>query len=324
MRTFSSPSLSSAGPAPAPRSPASTGQSGLWQMAGAMTLSGTIGLFVIESGQSPWNVVWLRCVFGALGLALYCWRAGLLRDTGFTRRTLLLALAAGAALVLNWVLLFSAYRHASISLATAVYNVQPFLLIGLGALVLGERPGWKRVGWSVLAFAGVLLVLPWHGTPAERHELLLGTLYGLGAALLYAFTALMVKRLRAIRPQLLALVQVTLGAVALAPFVDVSALPVTAGPWAYLVTLGLVHTTLMYILMYGAIQKLPTTSVAALSFIYPAVAILVDFVAFGQRLDPQQWLGVAAIFAAVAGVTLASRPAPTVAAAPRRNATARL
>ncbi|WP_268630478.1 NAD-binding protein, partial [Escherichia coli] len=49
-----------------------------------------------------------------------------------------LALAAGAALVLNWVLLFSAYRLASISLATAVYNVQPFFLIGLGALFLGE------------------------------------------------------------------------------------------------------------------------------------------------------------------------------------------
>lgn len=319
MRLFSSPSLSPAGQPASPVSAPVTDRGGLWQMAAAMMLSGTIGLFVLESGQSPWNVVWLRCVFGALGLALYCWRAGLLRDTGFTRRTLLLALAAGAALVLNWVLLFSAYRHASISLATAVYNVQPFLLIGLGALVLGERPGYKRVGWSVLAFAGVLLVLPWDGTPAERHELLLGTLYGLGAALLYAFTALMVKHLRGIRPQLLALVQVTLGAVALAPFVDISALPTTAGPWGYLITLGLVHTTLMYILMYGAIQKLPTTSVAALSFIYPAVAILVDFLAFGQRLDLQQWLGVAAIFAAVAGVTLASRtPSPSPAAAATR------
>ncbi|MDQ8033521.1 EamA family transporter [Bordetella genomosp. 1] len=312
MRTLS-PSFSAPG----------ADRAGLWQMAAAMSISGTIGLFVIESGQSPWNVVWLRCVFGALGLALYGWRAGLLRQTGFTRRTLLLALAAGAALVLNWVLLFSAYRHASISLATAVYNVQPFLLIGLGALVLGERPGLARVAWSVLAFAGLLLVLPWHGDPVARHELLLGLGLGLGAALLYSFTALIVKQLRAIRPQVLALVQVTLGAVLLLPMVDFGALPAAPGPWGWLVALGLVHTTLMYILMYSAIQKLPTTSVAALSFIYPAVAILVDFAAFGQRLDAQQWLGVAAIFVAVAGVSLAPArrlvpSAPT--AAPQRPA----
>ncbi|MCR2246528.1 DMT family transporter, partial [Salmonella enterica] len=61
--------------------------------------------------------------------------------------------------VLNWVLLFSAYRLASISLATAVYNVQPFFLIGLGALFLGERPTRGKLAWSVIAFAGLLLVL---------------------------------------------------------------------------------------------------------------------------------------------------------------------
>ena len=41
---------------------------GLAQMAAAMTLSGTLGVFVLESGQSAWNVVFFRCVFGALSL----------------------------------------------------------------------------------------------------------------------------------------------------------------------------------------------------------------------------------------------------------------
>ena len=36
-----------------------------------------------------------------------------------------------------------------------------------------------------------------------------------------------------------------------------------------LVTLGVVHTGLVYILMYGAIQKLPTHLQGSLSFIYP-------------------------------------------------------
>ena len=55
-------------------------------------------------------------------------------------------------------------------------------------------------------------------------------------------------------------------------------------------------------LLYGAIQKLPTALTGALSFIYPIAAILVDWFAFGHRLEPLQWLGVAAILLAAAGM----------------------
>ncbi|WP_107316641.1 DMT family transporter [Achromobacter xylosoxidans] len=276
---------------------------GLVQMAAAMTLSGTLGVFVLESGQSAWNVVFFRCVFGALSLFLYCWARGLLKPGLFTARTLALALAAGAALVLNWVLLFSAYRLASISLATAVYNVQPFFLIGLGALFLGERPTRGKLAWSVIAFAGLLLVLKLTDHSGGG-AYLSGLLLGLGAAALYGITAVIVKRLKGIPPQVLALVQVTLGAVMLLPMADFQALPAAPLQWGYLVALGLVHTCLMYILMYSAIQKLPTTSTAALSFIYPAVAILLDLVVYGHHMDATQVLGVAMIFLAAAGVSL--------------------
>lgn len=278
---------------------------GLVQMAAAMTLSGTLGVFVLESGQSAWNVVFFRCVFGALSLFLYCWARGLLKPGLFTAKTLALALAAGAALVLNWVLLFSAYRLASISLATAVYNVQPFFLIGLGVLFLGERPSRGKLAWSVVAFAGLLLVLRLTDTAgAGGGTYLSGLLLGLGAAALYGIAAVIVKRLKGIAPQVLALVQVTLGAVMLLPMADFHALPAAPLQWGYLVALGVIHTCLMYILMYSAIQKLPTTSTAALSFIYPAVAILLDLVVYGHRMDVTQVVGVALIFLAAAGVSL--------------------
>lgn len=127
---------------------------------------------------------------------------------------------------------------------------------------------------------------------------------GLGAAALYGITAVIVKRLKGIPPQALALVQVTLGAVMLLPMADFDVLPAQPAQWSYLVALGLIHTCLMYILMYSAIQKLPTTSTAALSFIYPAVAILLDFVVYGHRMDASQIAGVALIFLAAAAVSL--------------------
>ena len=94
----------------------------------------------------------------------------------------------------------------------------------------------------------------------------------------------------------------------LAPFVSCSSLPESAISWSALVTLGAIHTGLMYILMYGAVQKLPTYLQGAFSFIYPVVAILVDYLAFGHELKTPQLLGAAAIILAAMGMTLGWTP----------------
>jgi drug/metabolite transporter (DMT)-like permease len=63
----------------------------------------------------------------------------------------------------------------------------------------------------------------------------------------------------------------------------------------------------MYILLYGAIQKLPTNLIGSLSFIYPIVAILVDYVAFDRRLELLQIAGAVLILIAAAGTNLGWR-----------------
>jgi len=286
---------------------------GSLQMAGAMTISGTVGAFVLESGQSPFNVVFFRCLFGALSLGLYCAATGLLQRRHFTPRMLALSALCGAFIVFNWVLLFGAFRHASISIATAGYNTQPFMLIGLGVLLLGEQVGAARLAWIATAFAGLLLLLGLDPRGlALSGTALLGFGMALGAALLYAFAALIIKRLAGVPAELTALLQVSLGVLLLAPLADFGALPATPGPWAWLVGMGVLHTGLMYILLYSAIQSLPTTRVAVLSFIYPAVALAVDHLFYGQHLGLAQWLGIALIALGNLGVSLGlgQRPAP--------------
>jgi drug/metabolite transporter (DMT)-like permease len=81
------------------------------------------------------------------------------------------------------------------------------------------------------------------------------------------------------------------------------------------VTIGIVHTGLMYYLLYGAIQKLPTHIIGAFSFIYPAITVLVDVVAFNHVLRPVQFLGGALILLAAAAFTLGwsfSRPSRVI------------
>jgi drug/metabolite transporter (DMT)-like permease len=277
---------------------------GTLEMSAAMMISGTIGWFVVYAGQPVLDVVFWRCVIGAPVLLAVCAALGLLRGS-LTPRLLAFAALGGVAIVLNWLLLFAAYPRASISIATAVYNTQPFMLVGLGALFLGERLTLTKLSWLGLAFAGMLLIV--QAKPNAGYvgsDYLGGILLALGAAFFYALAALVAKKLKGTPPHLIALIQVCVGSLMLVPFANLTQLPVDATSWGALVTLGVVHTGLVYILLYGAIQKLPTHLTGALSFIYPVVAILVDYLAFDHRLHASQLVGIAAILLAAAGMTL--------------------
>jgi drug/metabolite transporter (DMT)-like permease len=277
---------------------------GTVEMTAAMMISGTIGWFVVRSGQPVMDVVFWRCAFGAATLLIVCAVLGLLRDR-LSVRVLSLAALGGAAIVVNWLLLFSAYSRASISIATAVYNTQPFMLVGFGALLFSERLTVTKLTWLAIAFAGVLLIVQANpGADTIDINYLAGIAMAFGAAFFWAVAAIVTKKLSGTPPHLIALIQVCVGIVMLAPFANLSHLPVDPAAWGMFAILGVVHTGLVYVLMYGAVQKLPTHLQGSLSFIYPVVAILVDYIAFGHRLHAAQLAGAAAILIAAAGMNL--------------------
>ncbi len=274
---------------------------GVAEMVAAMLISGTIGWLVLVSGQYPVTVVFFRCLIGALVLSLLARRVP---PVFWTKRTLALAVLGGVALVGNWLLLFASFSLASISMATAAYNVQPFILVALAALVRREAlPLWKFL-WLLVAFGGLLLVVQVEPEVLlEPGAYLTGIALALGAAFLYAVFSLITKQLTGIAPQRLARLQLVIGTIVLAPLLSWHSLPAAPQTWGVLILLGVVHTGLMYALLYSALQRLPTGLTAALSFLYPIAAILVDYWAFGQKLHPSQMIGGALILAAVAGVS---------------------
>ena len=291
---------------------------GTIEMTAAMLISGTIGWFVLVSGQPAENVVFWRCAFGVAALLAICGALGYLKPGIISRRQLGIAVLGGIAIVSNWLLLFAAYPKSSISIATTIYNIQPFMLLGLGALFLGEKITIQKLAWLTLAFGGMMLIVQAKpGGGAAGGDYAMGVLLALGAAFFYALAAFAAKWLKGVPPHLVALVHVITGVVMLAPFADFQVLPRDVQGWSLLATMGLVHTGLMYILLYGAIQRLPTHLTGALSFIYPVVSIVVDRLAFGHSLQPSQIAGMALIFAAVAGVNFglrlwqAARPSAT-------------
>ncbi|MDU4315823.1 MAG: DMT family transporter [Klebsiella michiganensis] len=241
---------------------------GVWQMSLAMLISGSIGAFVLLSGLPVTEVVFWRCLIGAIALFIFI-RMSRKPFSPLTRITLLLAILGGVALVVNWLLLFAAYERISIGLSTVVYNTQPFMLVLMGML-FGER---VSIGLA------------------------------LGAAFFYALTAIITRKLKSLAPQHIAFIQVLTGVVMLLPLAHMPSLT-PPFPWVMLLTLGIVHTGVMYQLLYSAIQKLPTPIIGSLSFIYPVVAIVVDNRVFGHSLNLIQLFGGALILLAAAGNNL--------------------
>lgn len=274
---------------------------GVWQMSLAMIISGSIGAFVLLSGLPVTDVVFWRCLIGALTLLVFI----VLSRQPFsrlTRFTLALAVIGGAALVVNWLLLFAAYLRISIGMATVVYNTQPFMLVLMG-MVLGERVSAVKWGWLLLAFCGLVILLSSELTPAHEEGLTTGVLLALGAAFFYALTAIIARKLHPLPAQHIAFIQVLVGVVMLLPLVHAPELTASF-PWRYLLILGIVHTGIMYQLLYSAIQKLPTPVTGSLSFIYPLVAMVVDYLVFHHALSAVQLLGGMLILFAAAGNNL--------------------
>ncbi len=269
----------------------------------AMALSGTIGVFVIESEASPLTVAFARCAVGAVALGLWCAARGYLTRPHLTRASLLLIVVAGLCLVTNWALLFASYQHTSIGVATVTYHVQPFLLVLLAPLVLREALAVRQLTWVALGFTGLVLIAqPWSEPLTGGYGR--GMLEAVGAATLYALATLLVKKVRGVRPHVIALVQLSVGAVLLLPFARVDELTSVQGiPW--LVTLGIVHTAVMYVLVYDSYPRLATPTIAFLGFVYPVVAVAFDAVVYDHVLSLAQLGGSLLILSAGLGRSIA-------------------
>lgn len=272
---------------------------GVLELAAAMALSGTIGFLVVESQASPPTVAFARCAVGAIALALWCAARGYLTRPNLSRTSLLLILFGGISLVANWVLLFASYQHTSIGVATVSYHVQPFLLVLLAPLILRETLALRQLIWVALGFTGLVLIAqPWAEPLTGNYGR--GMLEAVGAAALYAIATLLVKKVKGVRPHLIALIQLTIGALILLPLSQLGELSIRdAAPW--LITLGVVHTALMYVLMYDSYPRLRTPTIAFLGFIYPLVAVLVDAIAYGHILTIAQLSGALLILLAGLG-----------------------
>lgn len=283
-------------------------RSAVLQLVFAECLIGSVGVFVHESHQDAFTAVFYRCLFGGLFLLGWGLANGHLRVLWRERALLRGAVLSGVLLVLNWVAFFAGMARSSIGVATLVYQCFPFVMLILATLVQGERTESADLAWTVLGFVGVICASdPVRLLRHTEQTYLIGVGLAFLAALLCGVSLLMSRQVGKERPFALVMVQCWVGVAMLAGFSNRSVFHL-GFHWAWLLGLGVIHSGIVYVLFYSTYPRLPVVTIAVVSFIYPLVAVLLDYLLYGHRLVLIQMAGIVLIVLSTLGVNLKWRP----------------
>ncbi len=267
----------------------------------SMFLFGTIGIFVRGIPLSSTVIALVRGVVGAAFLLIVMAARRKAVDFTAVRRNLPLLVLSGAALGINWILLFEAYRYTTVAVATICYYLAPVFVILVSPFLLRERITRKKGICAAVSLVGMVLVSGIFGgntaasLPASNGK---GILLGLAAAVFYAAVVLLNRKITGLSALERTVMQLGLSSAVLLPYVlvtggigDIASLPLTGG--ILLIVVSIVHTGVAYALYFGSIEHLSAQTAALLSYIDPVVAVLLS------ALLLREPLGLAGIAGAV-------------------------
>ncbi|KXU91515.1 hypothetical protein CR51_31930 [Caballeronia megalochromosomata] len=263
---------------------------------------GTIGVFLHAANADPLTATWFRCAFGLLGMSAWVILRRQTRFVLLTRANAPWVLAASTLMVLSWALFFSAVGRLSAGVAIVLFHVQPMWVLIFAALWLKEAIGGQRVAAVSLAMAGLVLatgMVEHTASGALQPGYWMGVAACLAGSLCMACVTLIAKRLRDLPAGILAWWQCAVGTMVLWIWPMQHGWPAWGMSWAWLAGLGLIHTGLAYTLMYIGMARLDTARIAVFQFVYPAVAIVIDWIVFDERLSGLQIAGVAVMSMAI-------------------------
>lgn len=259
----------------------------------SLLIFGTNGLYVSNISLSSRHIVLLRTFIGGILLTcLVLLRGGFDRENLHKERTALIM--GGAALGLNWVALFEAYRILNVSLATLIYYVGPIVVLLLSPLIFRERLSKKKLLSAAFVAVGLVCI---SGSIVVSGMNTLGLAAAILSALFYAVLIVFNKKIvRTSGLQTAALeLDVAFAIVLLYALVTEGFPTITAGDLPYIAGIGFINTGLAYLLYFSGLQKLPGQSVALISYLDPVSALLFSALLLHEAMTPIQLFGAVLI-----------------------------
>ena len=259
----------------------------------SMLIFGTIGVFRRYIPLPSAFLSFSRGILGGLFLLLYIRLRGRGASRPLPPRLLLRLALTGAMIGFNWMLLFEAYNHTTVAVATLCYYMQPTIVILLSPIVFRERLTARKMICASVSIIGMILISGvLDGNDAQRQNML-GILLGLGAAALYAGVVITNKKTQGVAAYQRTTVQLLAAGIVMLPYLlltdGFSGMFFTPSTLLLLLVVGIVHTGLAYALYFGSMEGLPVQSIAVLSYIDPVSALL-----FSALLlkEPLTWMHI--------------------------------
>lgn len=259
----------------------------------SMLIFGTNGYLVAHMSLQSGQIVLLRTLLGGLLLTvLVLLRGGFDREALRAERIPLML--GGAALGLNWVALFEAYRLLNVSLATLIYYVGPMLILLLSPVFFHEKLTPRKLAAVGIVAAGLVCI---SGSIAISGLSTAGLLVAFLSALFYASLIAFNKRIvRTGGMQTAALELDVAFFIVLVYVLLTSGLPrPRPADLPYVAVIGFINTGLAYLLYFSGLQKLPGQSVALISYVDPVSALVFSAVLLHETMTPVQMLGAVLI-----------------------------
>lgn len=274
----------------------------------SMTVFGTLGLFVRNIPVSSGELALYRAVLAALLIGVYLLVSRQKIPFARIKKEVPLLLLSGAAMGVNWILLFEAYRYTSVSVATLSYYFAPVIVTLVCPILFHEKLTGKKFLCFVMSTLGLVLITGIGDTRGSDD--LKGILFGLGAAVFYATVILLNKSIHQVEGIHRTFLQFLSAIVVLIPYVlstnGITLSSLNAVGWVNLLIVGLVHTGITYCLYFSSLKELPGQGAAILSYIDPLVAVLVSVTLLGESMTAMQVIGGALIL----GFTLLNELSP--------------
>lgn len=273
------------------------------QIITAMIAFGTIGVFARNIPLPSSEIALWRGAIAFIILSVFMLTSGKFSGLPRHKEQLGKLCFSGVAIGFNWIFLFEAYRFTSVALSTLSYYFAPTIVILGSAIVFKERLSSKQVVCFLISTAGLVLII---GVSGGGSNDFIGILYGLGAAVLYGLVVLTNKATGEIDGLTRTWLQFAAAIIVLLPYSYLVGgfhiLELQETGLVNLLTLGVVHTGIMYYFYFSALTHLKGQQAAILSYIDPIVAVLLSVALLHETITAWQLVGGLLIL----GATLAN------------------
>ena len=259
----------------------------------SMAAFGTIAVFVRNIGLPSGEVALYRAVIAAL--ALFLWQLCTRQTVRWqdVKKELPLLFVSGAAMSVNWILLFEAYKYTTVAMATLSYYFAPVIVTVASTVLFREGLTAKQISCFVMSTLGLVMVIGVSGGGGS-HDML-GILLGLGAAVFYAAVVLINKGIRRVSGLNRTFMQFLAAILVMTPYISMTGGSHLAGldmtGAVNLMVVGVFHTGICYCMYFSSLRYLKGQEASILSYIDPVVAVILSVAVLHEPVSPLQAAG---------------------------------